>query len=151
MTTSEPKLVGRAIGGWLVLLGISIAGSLIQDILFVKQNLPVLFDGEMVERLGQWRWHFRYEVFVNCFLSVMCSVLLAMFLLRRRAFPKVMINTLGIVCFGLLIKAIWLRFLPDSPPILSSSYARKLGQVLLSSACIIYLTKSDRVKQTFVR
>lgn len=151
MSENEPKLGGRLIGGWLVWLGISIIVSFIVDILFVKENLPILFDWQMMEGMGQWRSIFRFNVFANCCLSVLCPVLLALFLLRHREFPWAMINTLGLICFGLLIKGIWLRFLPDSAPILSLPYARKLGQVLLSCAWIIYLTKSERVKQTFVR
>ena len=151
MTEDEREPCGRPIGGWLVVLGLSITGSFIKDISFLKENLPTLFNRQTMEGLGPWGSLLGFNVFFNCFLSVMNPILLTLFLLRRRAFPWTMINTLGLICFGLLIKSIWLRFLPNSAPIFSLSYARNLAQVLLSCAWIVYLVRSERVKQTFVR
>ena len=147
----ESRATGETIGGWLVLLGFTIIVSLVKGILFVKGNLPALFDSKMMESLGLWRWHLRYEVILNSLMIVMCLGPPPPVFFRAGVFPVVMITTLGVMCCGLVIKAIWLRFLPESPPILSLSYLQKVVQFLICCAWIAYLSKSNRPKQTFVR
>ena len=148
----------KAIGGWLILIGIGICLSPFR-ILFdlVEQNF--FLSGEWLTYFSSENNHFSlpigilffFEVIINAALVVITPLLIILFFKKRSSFPKIY----AIVLISSFVFAI-LDYLVASNnnnlPFVNRAYQNRLLLTFISTSIItFYLLLSERVKETFIQ
>ena len=120
MPTEEKKLEG--LGGWLILVGI---GLVLAPIVMLTEIVPVyqemvqdgswtaIISGEVDNRYPGFKATLLFEAVVNAMLFAAYLVLIALFFMKKRLFPKLYIFTLAVnVLFLIGDNYLWSRILP---------------------------------------
>jgi hypothetical protein len=158
-TTPRKKHQGRAIGGWLILVGF---GVLIKPFYIILSLYPMykemFFSGqwEMIKTVGRMTYGpyfipFVYmELVINILLLLFSFYLIYLFLTRDHHFPKYfIILAVGSLAFILIDAWIGGRILQE--PVFDPETVREVTRAAVYAAIWVpYMLLSKRVKETFV-
>lgn len=148
----------KAIGGWLILIGIGICLSpfrVLYDL--IEQNFFI--SGEWLTYFSAGNHQFSlaigvlffFEAILNAALLVVTPLLVILFLKKRSSFPKiytiVLITSFVFAIFDYLVASN-----DNNLPFVNRAYLNRLLITFISTSLIsIYLLISERVKETFIQ
>lgn len=151
-----PELIG--IGGWLILLGFSLLGSLVR----IGMNLQVMVDAlaadnwALVTSYGSASYHalwaplLLFELVCNLGMLVFATLIIVMFLQRRSAFPRLAIAFYVVGFVFQSADSLVSTALPDVT-FEAKEFVRLASAAIGTALWSAYLTVSRRVRSTFVR
>lgn len=151
----------QPIGGWLLLVGLSLIVSPILTLSSVAGAYPSLFIDGGWERLtvpgtaaynALWAPLLVFDMFFGVVLSIAAFVLFYLFVEKSHRFPRLyvawLVTTAAYMILVELVMAIGIPAMAE----LDSGSARDLARALIACAIWIpYMSMSTRVKNTFVR
>ena len=159
MPTEEKKLEG--LGGWLIWVGI---GLVLTPIVMLTEIVPVyqgmaqdgswtaIMSGEVDSRYPGFKATLLFEAAANAMLFAAYLVLIALFFMKKRLFPKLYIFTLAVnVLFLIGDNYLWSRILPPELAPDNSDDIKEIAKMMIRACIWIpYMLISKRVKATFI-
>ncbi len=146
--TPDPQ---QRIGGWLILLAIVLVFFVLRTAIYLVALLPAAHVGS-AETLGAvWTFGVFYELAGNALLLIGAVLLLVLFLMRRRLFPRAAIAFFAVfVAFTVGDLLVGLSF-PDIAARPTFPWRSTVFVAFGSAIAVWYLITSDRVRGTFTR
>jgi hypothetical protein len=148
------------IGGWLIVIAVALAFSLMQNLTQLPQVLGAL-GGPIWIRLTTpasplyhpyWKIAIIYAAITGCFYVVMNVVMLILFFARRRLFTKLTVALIPTIFILSLAGYYFVGLIPgvaERPAHITNGHLL-IGKFVALHIWIPYLLVSKRVKQTFV-
>lgn len=144
---SRPS-TGEPLGGWLLVLGLGFIGGFFASIFELHKEW---LDISTHRLAAPWTAHKWYELVCNSVALVLNLVNLLFFTRRKRLFPTIASFSLALLLLLLAVKVLWLTQLPGGIPVLIETGLEKAARAGVAVAWILYLARSRRVRETFVR
>lgn len=148
------------LGGWLALLGVVLAASLLKLVLHILGTYPPIFRSGTWEKLttpGGPAYHPLWgpvlggEIAANCVFSVILVTLLVLFFRKSRRFPALFIAFIAANLVFIVADAVAVKAILPGEALFDAGTTRELGSALISAVIWIpYLLRSRRAKNTFV-
>ncbi len=161
VTEESARREPRAIGGWLVLVGLSLIISPIWTLSSFAAAYPALFIQGGWERLtvpGTDSYHALWapllvsDIAIAFALSIAAFMLFYLFVEKSHRFPKLYVAWLITGATYMFLSELVMAVAIPEKATMDSSTARDLARALIACAVgIPYMSVSTRVKQTFVR
>jgi len=154
----EAALTG--IGGWLIPVGIGLVARPVMSVVNLVRLAPALSAGawdRLTDPSGAayhplWASVLLFEVAANVAIAVASVLLTALFIQRRRSFPRAFVALLAAQAVVILVDLAGAALVPGGDAGSPASGVRLAVSALASSAVwICYVLRSRRVKLTFVR
>ena len=158
-TGAGETLLVRGLGGWLIVLGVMLAVTLVAAVIQAVTDIPLILDGNVwaaYTTLGQPAYHPGWATLLtldwgsNLYVLVFFPVLLSLFLQKKRAFRALTVGTLTLF---VVLSAFRLWQVNQVPHIPAAAQASQFWALVIAfgkaAIWIPYLLVSRRSRATF--
>lgn len=154
-TIDQRSDAGLPLSGWIMFLGINlIVRILVQVYFFWNANYFMKSTWILLGQLGGTNFHmlFIVEMFLSLFALAGTAVLIYWFFARRDIFPTMFIYYAGFYLFATFVLLIIYHNMELPPEMFTirSDFLIQFFRIAYTAALMIFVWKSDQVKQTFV-
>jgi hypothetical protein len=157
MGQGEKKLVG--IGGWLILILISLIGSLLLSVPSIVSEITLATSGGLIESLKTVGSDYYnpaaanlviFEIVFNICLMLFFIFLLFLFFSKKKLFPKFMIVLYSVTLLINILDIFLFDWIFELPLQAGDQFNSLVRSAIACFIWIPYLLSSKRVKNTFV-